>query len=91
MSFLSRRSIIKLIHRCRAEAKRVLSAQSESDNAEKEYILDYYSLVKEGKTNYISTTAFHDVTGNHPTELTDFFSMYSDEMAPKKKRRTAAK
>ncbi|KAJ6438037.1 ATP-dependent bile acid permease [Purpureocillium lavendulum] len=62
-----------------AEAKRVLKAQSESDRSELQYLLDYYSLVREGKTNYIATTAFHDVTGKHPTEPDDFFRMYEDE------------
>jgi len=66
------------------EAKRVLGAQG-IDESEKEYILEYYSLVREGKTNYIATTAFHDVTGNHPTEPDEFFRMYSLELRPKKK------
>ncbi|KAJ8124555.1 hypothetical protein O1611_g9086 [Lasiodiplodia mahajangana] len=68
-----------------AEAKRVLRQQSESDDSEKQYLLDYYSLVREGKTNYISTTAFHDVTGTHPTQPTDFFKMYDEEFRPTKR------
>ncbi|POS76525.1 hypothetical protein DHEL01_v205095 [Diaporthe helianthi] len=68
-----------------AEAKRVLKAQSNLDPSEMEYILEYYSLVREGKTNYIATTAFHDVTGDHPTEPDDFFRMYAMELRPKKK------
>ncbi|GJN78613.1 hypothetical protein PLIIFM63780_002122 [Purpureocillium lilacinum] len=68
-----------------AEAKRVLKAQSESDRSELQYLLDYYSLVREGKTNYIATTAFHDVTGKHPTESDDFFRMYEDEVRPRKR------
>lgn len=68
----------------RREAKRVLKAQ-DIDDSEKEYILEYYSLVREGKTNYIATTAFHDVTGEHPTEPDEFFRMYSVELRPKKK------
>lgn len=72
------------------EAKRVLAAQSDSDDSEKEYLLEYYSLVREGKTNYISTTAFHDVTGGHPTEPTDFFKLYATELRPKKKVKTHA-
>ena len=72
----------------RREAKRVLAAQSDSDDSEKEYILEYYSLVREGKTNYISTTAFHDVTGTHPTEPNDFFKLYATELRPKKKVKT---
>ncbi|EGR44321.1 uncharacterized protein TRIREDRAFT_112380 [Trichoderma reesei QM6a] len=67
------------------EAKRVLSLQSESDDSEKEFILEYYSLVREGKTNYIATTAFHDVTGTHPTEPNDFFKSYSADFRPRKK------
>lgn len=73
----------------RAEAKKVLHAQSESDKSELEYLLEYYSLVREGKTNYISTTAFHDVTGTHPQEPPDFFKSYEEEFAhPSKKRKT---
>ncbi|KAM5347758.1 hypothetical protein ACJ41O_007582 [Fusarium nematophilum] len=68
-----------------AEAKKVLKAQSDIDQTEQQYILEYYSLVREGKTNYISTTAFHDVTGEHPTEPENFFHMYQSEMRPKKK------
>ncbi|KAI1365447.1 NAD(P)-binding protein [Xylaria arbuscula] len=68
-----------------AEAKKVLRTESDSDESEKQYLLDYYSLVREGKTNYISTTAFHDVTGEHPTQPTDFFKMYEEEFKPKSK------
>jgi hypothetical protein len=64
---------------CRAEAKRVLHAQAPSDASEIQYLLEYYSLVREGKTNYISTCAFHDITGQHPQEPVDFFKVYSDE------------
>jgi hypothetical protein len=71
----------------RAEAKKVLRSQADNDESEKQYILEYYSLVREGKTNYISTTAFHDVTGNHPTQPVDFFKMYSEEMRPRKRAR----
>jgi hypothetical protein len=49
-----------------------------------EYLLEYYSLVRDGKTNYISTIGFHDVTGTHPTEPPDFFKTYKDEFMPKK-------
>lgn len=73
----------------RREAKRVLQSQADIDNSEKEYILEYYSLVREGKTNYIATTAFHDVTGTHPTEPDEFFSLYAGEMRPKKKVRSS--
>lgn len=69
----------------RAEAKRVLKSQSDSDQSEQQYLLEYYSLVREGKTNYIATTAFHDVTRDHPTEPDNFFRMYQNEMRPNKK------
>jgi hypothetical protein len=62
----------------------VLRSQSDSDPSEQQYLLEYYSLVREGKTNYIATTAFHDVTGEHPTEPDHFFSLYKEEMRPKK-------
>ncbi|KXX80603.1 Prestalk A differentiation protein A [Madurella mycetomatis] len=67
------------------EAKRVLKSQTDIDDSEKEFILEYYSLVREGKTNYIATTAFHDVTGEHPTEPDEFFSMYAGELRPRKR------
>ncbi|KAI1263312.1 hypothetical protein F5Y18DRAFT_429400 [Xylariaceae sp. FL1019] len=67
------------------EAKKVLKAQSESDQSEIEYILEYYSLVREGKTNYISTSTFHDVTGRSPTQPSEFFELYGAEFRPKKK------
>lgn len=63
----------------------MLKSQSASDQAEQEYLLEYYSLVREGKTNYIATTAFHDVTGEHPTEPDEFFRMYQDDVRPKKR------
>jgi hypothetical protein len=68
-----------------AEAKRVLKSQSDSDQSELQYLLEYYSLVREGKTNYIATTAFHDVTREHPTEPVEFFQMYQEELRPSKK------
>jgi len=61
-----------------AEAKKVLHTQSHLDDSEKAYLLEYYSLVREGKTNYISTHAFHDITGSHPQEITDFFKTYAE-------------
>ncbi|KAK8011790.1 hypothetical protein PG989_000050 [Apiospora arundinis] len=69
-----------------SEAKKVLKSQSESNQSELEYLLEYYSLVREGKANYISTTAFVNVTGDHPTEPVDFFKMYRREMEPVAKR-----
>jgi hypothetical protein len=68
----------------RAEAKKTLQAQSDSDPSELEYLLEYYSLVREGKTNYISTNTFHDVTGMHPLEPLEFFKAYADELSPTK-------
>jgi hypothetical protein len=60
-----------------AEAKKVLKVQSDSDPSELQYLLEYYSLVREGKTNYISTSAFVNVTGGHPQEPEDFFKTYA--------------
>ncbi|KOS43182.1 hypothetical protein ACN38_g5894 [Penicillium nordicum] len=74
-----------------SEAKRVLQSQSASDNSEQQYLLEYYSLVREGKTNYISTSAFHDITNSHPQEPDDFFKVYAEEFqrkSPPKKRKT---
>lgn len=72
-----------------AEAKKVLKSQSDIDHSEQQYLLEYYRLVREGKTNYIATTAFVNVTGSHPTEPTDVFRLYSGGPLPEpaKKRR----
>lgn len=58
-----------------AEARKVLKAQSDSDPSELQYLLEYYSLVREGKTNYISTTAFVNIVGASPQEPEDFFKV----------------
>jgi len=65
-----------------AEAKKVLHQQSHHDDSEKQYLLEYYSLVKEGKTNYISTTAFQYATNNNPQTIEDFFKVYSASFQP---------
>ena len=78
----------------RAEAKRVLHAEVPSDTSEIQYLLEYYSLVKEGKTNYISICAFHDITGQYPQEPVDFFKVYTGEFKEEhasKKRKTNGK
>ncbi|KAF8244922.1 NAD(P)-binding protein [Wilcoxina mikolae CBS 423.85] len=66
-------------------AKKLLQ-EAEISDAEKEYLMEYYTLVREGKTNYISTNAFHDVTGAHPMEMTEFFKTYAEEFKPKKRK-----
>jgi nucleoside-diphosphate-sugar epimerase len=73
-----------------AEAKRVLASQSDADESEKQYILEYYSLVREGKTNYVSTTAFQFVTGAAPTDPDDFFKLYAADLRPAKKFKQSA-
>ncbi|KAI9709988.1 MAG: hypothetical protein M1820_003066 [Bogoriella megaspora] len=75
-----------------AEAKKVLHHQSQSDASEKQYLLEYYALVREGKTNYISTTAFVNITGQSPQHPNDFFEVYAEEFRPahqKKKQKVA--
>lgn len=66
------------------EAERVLKKQAESDVSEIQYLLEYYSLVREGKLNYISTSAFHDITGQHVQEPVEWFKIYKEEFVAKK-------
>ncbi|KAF6840348.1 hypothetical protein CMUS01_04002 [Colletotrichum musicola] len=47
--------------------------------------LEFEDITEEGKMSYISTTAFNNVTGTHPTETIDFFKMYSGEFQPSKR------
>jgi hypothetical protein len=58
-----------------AEARNVLKAQSDSDPSKLQYLLEYYSLAREGKTNYISATAFVNVVGTSPQEPEGFFKV----------------
>ncbi|KAK4047482.1 hypothetical protein OIV83_005394 [Microbotryomycetes sp. JL201] len=75
------------------EAKKVLNSvpNDELDSSEKEYLMEYYSLVKQGKTNYVSTLAFEPVTGQPVTGLSEFFSDYEDDLKPKSKKRRTRK
>lgn len=68
------------------KARELLDAQSSIDESEKEYLLDYYSLVREGKTNYVSTTAFKYITSAEPTLPSEFFEAYTEEFKPKKRK-----
>ena len=61
----------------------MLQDEAEISDSEKEYLLEYYALVRAGKMNYTSTHAFHDITGTYPTELTNFFKTCSDKFKPK--------
>jgi hypothetical protein len=45
--------------------------------AEKEYLLEYYSLIREGKTAYCSFLAFMQVFEDKPQEIPDFFKAYA--------------
>ncbi|EMD37646.1 hypothetical protein CERSUDRAFT_136344 [Gelatoporia subvermispora B] len=66
------------------EANEILKADAEIDESEREYLLEYYSLVREGKTNYVATIAYHAVTGVEPTQPVEFFKTYDAEFKPKR-------
>ncbi|KAL1741431.1 hypothetical protein HDZ31DRAFT_45457 [Schizophyllum fasciatum] len=70
------------------QAKKILASDQgeEVDEAEKEYLLEYYSLVREGKTAYVSNAAFQAIFGSRGQEIPDFFKAYSSEFKPKKRR-----
>lgn len=46
--------------------------------------------MREGKTNYVATACFRDVTGGQPTEPTEFFGLYEGEFKPKRRKTNAA-
>ncbi|KAJ0421198.1 hypothetical protein BJY00DRAFT_312383 [Aspergillus carlsbadensis] len=76
----------------RSNARHVLKDEAGRSEGEIAYLLEYYALVREGKTNYISMTAFHDVTGKHPHQPEDFLKSYAEEWHPKrssKRRKTS--
>ncbi|KAF8453419.1 hypothetical protein BGX38DRAFT_1176823 [Terfezia claveryi] len=68
------------------KARQILDAQSDIDESEKQYLLEYYSLVREGKTDYVSTIAFKYITSAIPTPPSLFFGDYSEEFKPKKRK-----
>lgn len=45
--------------------------------AEKEYLLEYYSLVREGKTNYVSNLPMLAYFGHRGQEPSEFFKVYN--------------
>ncbi|EJF60300.1 hypothetical protein DICSQDRAFT_147971 [Dichomitus squalens LYAD-421 SS1] len=63
---------------------------AEVDEAEREYLLEYYSLAREGKTNNTATTAFLAYFGRRGQELTEFFQTYAgawwEEFRPKRRK-----
>ncbi|BGP27091.1 hypothetical protein JCM10295v2_006053 [Rhodotorula toruloides] len=74
-----------------SEAKKILSSEQgeEIDEAEKAYILEYYSLVREGKTNYVAgRPTFKHITGQDLTLPSAFFESYQDSFKRKKRRTT---
>ncbi|BGP02879.1 hypothetical protein NBRC10513v2_006604 [Rhodotorula toruloides] len=74
-----------------SEAKKILSIEQgeEIDEAEKAYILEYYSLVREGKTNYVAgRPTFKQITGQDLTLPAAFFESYQDSFKRKKRRTT---
>lgn len=46
-------------------------------SSEREYLLEYYALVRAGKTNYVATTAMLAFFGHRGQEPTEFFKTYS--------------
>ncbi|KAL5040981.1 hypothetical protein BDW71DRAFT_213552 [Aspergillus fruticulosus] len=63
-----------------AHAPFVHTGRCRSSEGEVAYLLEYYAL----------TAAFHDVTGKHPVEPTEFLKQYAEKVRPKanKKRKT---
>ncbi|KIJ69197.1 hypothetical protein HYDPIDRAFT_24050 [Hydnomerulius pinastri MD-312] len=68
------------------EAKQLLDSDTDVDDSEKQFLLEYYSLVREGKTNYVSTLVMAPITGEEPTQPSEFFKTYASEFKPKKRR-----
>ncbi|KAI0768671.1 hypothetical protein BD413DRAFT_629364 [Trametes elegans] len=72
-----------------ATAKKILSSEQgeEVDEAEREYLLEYYALVRAGRANYTATTAMLAFFGHRGQEPAEFFQTYSAEFKPKKRRK----
>jgi uncharacterized protein YbjT (DUF2867 family) len=59
-----------------ADAQQQLESNTDANPSQKEYLREYYSLVREGKTNYVSTLGFASITGEEPTNPHEFFKKY---------------
>ncbi|BGP42855.1 hypothetical protein JCM10449v2_006867 [Rhodotorula kratochvilovae] len=79
---------LKFVSVRESEAKKLLKKEGgELDDSEQAYLLEYYALVREGKTNYVAgRPTFKQVTGQDLTEATDFFKAYQDSFSRKKRR-----
>ncbi|BFZ65293.1 hypothetical protein YB2330_006458 [Saitoella coloradoensis] len=80
-----------------AAAKKLLENNTDLDAAEIEYLLEYWDLVEGGFTGYVSTHAFHDITGERPQEMGEWWEIYGGEFGgggkgqPERKRRRTMK
>jgi hypothetical protein len=63
------------------EAQALLKPQGDIDPSELQYLLEYYGLVREGKCNWKSTTAFEFITGVLPQDPEEFFTLYAESMS----------
>ncbi|KAL2810311.1 hypothetical protein BJX63DRAFT_444783 [Aspergillus granulosus] len=71
---------LKFDHISEVDARHVLNDEASRSDGEIAYLFEYFSPVRKGKTNYISTTAFRDVTGKHPQELEDSFKASAEQL-----------
>jgi hypothetical protein len=62
------------------EAQALLKPQGDTDPSELQYLLEYYGLVREGKCNWVATTAFEFITGVLPQNPEEFFALYAESM-----------
>ncbi|KIK39581.1 hypothetical protein CY34DRAFT_808154 [Suillus luteus UH-Slu-Lm8-n1] len=68
-------------------AKQLLESETVSgvDDSDRQYLLEYYSLVREGKTNYISTLDFALITGEELMNPPQFFKTHEPEFKSKRR------
>ncbi|OJT12064.1 hypothetical protein TRAPUB_11388 [Trametes pubescens] len=65
---------------------RVQKSTKRVSKAEREYLLEYYALLRADKTNYVATTAMLAFSGHRGQEPTEFFKTYPADFKPKKRR-----
>lgn len=70
----------------REDADADADADVDAGTDEVRLLREYFSLVREGRTNHVATHSFQLVTGRQLLELPDFFKAHAAEMKPKRRR-----
>lgn len=72
-------------------AKGDIKMHKDIDPSGVEYLLEYYSLVRDGKTNVLSSCAFVNITGEAPQQLKEVMEKCVEQFKPEIEEEPARK